>query len=73
MTEQTVLNFIDPHEGNSVAIVRTDRNDRAVGITLSIQSNGDIETFMPIADAEQFVQAILRAIDMVKSSEKHEL
>ncbi|MGB9196396.1 MAG: hypothetical protein WCB53_05655 [Terriglobales bacterium] len=72
MTEQTVLNFVDPYEGNCVAIVRIGQNERVVGIALSVQSNGDIEAFMPIADAERFVQAILQAIDRVKNSEKPE-
>ena len=70
MTEQAVINFVDPHEGSAVAIVRTDQSARAVGVTLSAQSDGDIEVFMPISDAERFVQAILQAIDKVKNSEE---
>jgi len=71
MTEQAVISFVDPHEGSAVAIVRTDQNARAVGVALSIQSDGDIEVFMPISDAEQFAQAILQAIDKVKASVGH--
>jgi hypothetical protein len=68
MTEQAIINFIDPHEGNAAAIIRTDQNARAVGVALSAQSDGDTEVFMPIPDAERFVQLLIQTINKVKGS-----
>jgi len=65
MTQPVVIKFLDPHEGNAVAIVRS--APRVVGITLSIEKNGDTEVFMPLGDAEKFSQALLEAIESARN------
>ncbi len=67
MAEPTIIEFVDPHEGKAIAIVRTAPG--AVGIALSIESNGDIQIFMPVGDAERFAQTLLQAIDTAKKSD----
>ncbi len=43
------IKFLDPYEGEAVAILTCGKG--TVGIALSLANNGDTEVFMPIADA----------------------
>ncbi len=60
------IRFLDPYEGEAVAILTCGKG--TVGIALSLANNGDTEVFMPIADAEKFAQELERTIESVKNS-----
>ena len=59
MTASITIRFTDPHEGESVAIVRHGAD--AIGITLSTHGGSGAEVFMKTEDAEKFANAILSA------------
>ena len=60
MTTSTTIRFTDPHEGESMAIVR--RGADAIGITISTHGGSGAEVFMRALDAEKFANAILAAV-----------
>ena len=64
MEQSAAVNFLDPHEGKAAAIVRSTHG--TIGIALSIEKNGDIEVFMPLADAEKFSRALIAIINSAK-------
>lgn len=60
------IKFVDPYEGEAVAILRC--GEGSVGIALSLANDGDTEVFMPIADAERFATELARTIEAVKNA-----
>ena len=55
------IQFTDAESGDAgVAIVRL--TDKAIGLCLSLQSNGDIEVFLSSTDADRLVVALSEAI-----------
>ena len=70
MTTSTTIRFTDPHEGESVAIVRHNNarsgdsgiGNGTIGITLSTHSGSGAEVFMKPEDAEKLANAILAAV-----------
>jgi len=63
MPTSTTIRFTDPHEGDSIAIVKLGVD--AIGITLSTHAGSGAEVFMRAADAEKFANAILAAAGAV--------
>ena len=60
MTSSTTIRFTDPHEGDSLAIVRSGAD--AIGITISTHAGSGAEVFMRAQEAEKFANAILSAV-----------
>jgi len=60
------IKFLDPYEGEAVAILTCGKG--SVGIALSLANDGDTEVFMPIADAEKFDKELERTIEAVKNA-----
>ncbi len=65
MTKTVSIQFVDPHAGESVAIVRSETvrpGEEAIGVTLAKVSGRSSEVFLPAADAAKFARAILAAV-----------
>ncbi len=60
MTEVVTIQFVDPHAGESTALVRSEEN--AIGITLTCASGRSAEVFLPATDAARFARVILAAV-----------
>jgi hypothetical protein len=60
MLEKVTIQFVDPHAGESVAVIRSEED--AIGITLSNTSGRGSEVFLHVRDAAKFAHAILAAI-----------
>jgi hypothetical protein len=62
MTECASISFTDAESGDTaLAVIR--RDDRRIALTLSLESNGDIEVFLAKADARRLLAALREAID----------
>jgi hypothetical protein len=66
MNSPVNIKFLDPNQGEAVAILTCGKD--GVGIVLSLATNGDTEVFMPIADAENFALELMRMIEAARKS-----
>jgi hypothetical protein len=64
MTQVANVKFVDGDTGyEGLAVVRVE--GKVVGLTLSLEKNGDIEVFLGAQAIEEVIQALYRARSMI--------